>query len=66
MPDMTWINFQINPELKDKLEIMAGEDDRSMSAFMRNLIRREWQHRAGSDCQDDTQGETEMREEITE
>lgn len=43
--DILWVNASVDAETKRRVEIMADEDERSVSALMRVLINREWERR---------------------
>lgn len=45
MKDKVFVNVQMEPEIKDVLEEMANQDERSRSALVRWLIVNEWNRR---------------------
>lgn len=45
MKDKVFVNVQMEPEIKDALEEMANQDERSRSALVRWLIVNEWNRR---------------------
>ncbi len=41
-----WLQVKIDPETKQQLELLAKSSERTMSSYVRWLIKREWERSA--------------------